>query len=120
MIARVAAEAGAAGDPLAGLVRIGIDELSHRKGQRYLTVAVDHDSGRLVWARPGRDKATMEAFFDELGDDQAARLRLVSADAGSWITEVVDRRAPNAARCMDPFHVVAWAGDALDAVRRQT
>ena len=120
IIARVVDERGADRDPLAGLVRIGIDEISHRKGQRYLTVVVDHDTGRLVWAKPGRDEATVEAFFDALGDDRAAALRLISTDAGSWITNVVDRRAPHAIRCMDPFHVVAWVTDALDEVRRQT
>lgn len=120
IIARVVAERGAGSDPLAGLTRIGIDEISHRKGQRYLTVVVDHDSGRLVWARPGRDKKTVEAFFDALGDDRCARIRLVSADAAGWIGDVVADRCPNAVRCMDPFHVVAWATDALDEVRRQT
>jgi transposase len=119
IITRVVAERGAVRDPLDGLVRIGIDEISHRKGQRYLTVVVDHDSGRLVWAKAGRDEATVEAFFDDLGAERAAAIRLVSADAGSWITNVVDRRAPNAIRCMDPFHVVAWVTDALDEVRRE-
>ena len=33
---------------------------------------VDHDTGRLVWAAPGRDKATLEAFFDALGPERAA------------------------------------------------
>jgi transposase len=61
---RVAAEAAREVDLLAGLRRIGIDEISHRKGQRYLTVVVDHDTGRLIWAAPGRDKATVEAFFE--------------------------------------------------------
>lgn len=120
IIARVVAERGAQFDPLEGLRRIGIDEISHRKGQRYLTVVVDHDSGRLVWARAGRDEKTVEAFFDALGADRSAAIRLVSCDAGSWITGVVKRRAPNASRCMDPFHVVAWATDALDEVRRET
>jgi transposase len=119
IITRVVAERGAARDPLDGLRRIGIDEVSHRKGQRYLTVVVDHDSGRLVWAKAGRDEATVEAFFDDLGADRAAAIRLVSTDAGSWITNVVDRRAPNAIRCMDPFHVVQWVTDALDEVRRE-
>ena len=45
------------GDPLEGLTRIGIDELSFRKGQRYITVVVDHDSGRLVWAARGPRQA---------------------------------------------------------------
>lgn len=35
-----------------------------------------------------------------------------------WIADVVRKRCPNAVRCADPFHVVGWATDALDAVRR--
>ena len=52
---RVAAEATREVDVLDGLRRIGIDEINHRKGrQRYLTVVVDHHSGRLVRDAPGR------------------------------------------------------------------
>ena len=63
MVTRVAEEAGQDIDRLEGLRRIGIDELSHRKGHRYLTVVVDHDTGRLVWAAPGHDEATLERFL---------------------------------------------------------
>jgi transposase len=62
--ARVAAEHATQIDLLDGLRRIGIDEISYKKGQRYLTVVVDHDSGRLVWAAPGANEATLERFFD--------------------------------------------------------
>ncbi len=105
-------------DPLDRLRRIGIDEISHRKGQRYITVVVDHDSGRLVWAAPGRDKATVCAFFDALGPGRTAAIEVVTADAASWIRSAVEERCPQATLCMDPFHVVAWATKALDQVRR--
>ena len=105
-------------DPLDRLRRIGIDEISHRKGQRYITVVVDHDSGRLVWAAPGRDKATVRAFFDALGPERTAAIEVVTADAAPWIRSVVQERCPKATLCMDPFHVVAWATEALDQVRR--
>jgi transposase len=91
-----------------------------RKGHRYLTVVVDHDSGRLVWAAPGRDEQTLERFFDTLGEDRAAKLTHLSADAAAWISNVAARRCPQAVLCLDPFHVVKWATDALDQVRRQT
>ena len=118
IIARVVAERGAGVDVLNGLRRIGIDEISHLKGQNYLTVVVDRDSGRLVWVKAGRSKKTMEAFFDALGPERCAQIRLVSADAADWIGDVVAQRCPAAVRCMDPFHVVAWATKALDEVRR--
>jgi transposase len=116
---RVAQEAGREVDLLAGLERIGIDEISHRKGHRYLTVVVDHDTGRLVWAAPGRDKATVGAFFDALGEKRAKQLKLVSCDMAGWIEAVLAKRCPKAKRCVDPFHVVALATEALDKVRRE-
>jgi transposase len=116
---RVAAEAGADRDLLAGLRRIGIDEISHRKGHRYLTVVVDHDTGRLVWAAPGQDRKTIERFLDQLGEERCRQLELVSCDMASWITLPVSERCPNAEVCLDPFHVVKLATDALDVVRRE-
>jgi transposase len=105
-------------DLFAGLRRIGIDEISYKKRHKYLTIVVDHDSGRLVWAAAGRDKNTLHAFFDALGAERAAKITHVSADGAEWIDSVVAERCPNAVRCMDPFHVVKWATDALDVVRR--
>ncbi len=106
------------GDRLDGLGRLGFDEISVRKGQRYLTVVVDHDSGRLVWAAPGRDRKTVEKFLDLLGKDRCERIELVSCDMASWITGPVSERCPGAVVCLDPFHIVKLATDALDEIRR--
>jgi transposase len=118
IVERVVADAeAAAGDRLAGLRRIGIDEVSYRRGHRYLTVVVDHDTRRVLWAAPGRDKATLLRFFDLLGPQRCAQIGLVSADGAEWIFSAVAERCPTAQICLDPFHVVAWAAKALDAVR---
>jgi transposase len=117
--ARVAAEAAREVDLLAGLRRIGIDEISHRSGQRYLTVVVDHDSGRLVWAAAGRDRKTVEAFLDALGEERCNQIELVSADMAAWIAGPIRERCPNAELCLDPFHIVQLATDALDEIRRE-
>ena len=118
IVTRVVAAAEAGRDPFAHLERIGIDEISYRKGQKYITVVVDHDSGRLIWAAPGRDEATLHRFFDAVGEQRSKRLRRVRRDGGSWIVNVLDQRCPQAIQCTDPFHVVKWATDALDEVRR--
>jgi transposase len=115
---RVAAEAQREIDLLAGLRRIGVDEISHRVGQRYLTVVVDHDTGRLVWAAAGRDRKTVESFLDALGQERCKQIELVSCDMAAWIAGPIAERLPNAARCVDPFHVIQLATDALDEVRR--
>jgi transposase len=114
IIDRVVADGRAAHDPFDGLTRIGIDEISYKKGHRYLTIVVDHDSGRLVWAAVGRDKKTLNGFFDLLGEERSGRISLVSADGAGWIATVVAERATNATLCIDAFHVVQWATDALD------
>jgi transposase len=119
VIERVAAEAMREVDLLDGLRRIGIDEISHRKGQRYLTVVVDHHTGRLVWAASGRDRKTVLAFFDALGEQRCKQIELVSADMAAWISGPIAERVPDAIRCVDPFHVVMLATEALDDVRRE-
>ena len=122
IITRVWADTAAGIDAFAGLTRIGIDEISYKRGHKYLTVVVDHDSGRLVWAHPGRDRATVRAFFDALeasGAGRCAQITHVTADGAPWIADVVRDRCPTAIRCADPFHVVGWATDALEAVRRE-
>lgn len=82
IVTRVVADARGSRDMLDGLVRIEIDELAHRKGQRYI---------------------------DTLGEDRVRRLTHVSADGAEWIHNPVRRRAPQAVICLDAFHVVAWA-----------
>jgi len=119
IVSRVVADGRALRDPFDGLVRIGIDEISYKRGHKYLTVVVDHDSGRLVWAAPGRDKETLTKFFELLGPERSVKIRLVSADAAEWIATVVAEHCPQATLCADPFHMVAWATTALDEVRRQ-
>jgi transposase len=119
IVERVCASQLAVTDPLDGLRRIGIDEISYKKGHKYLVVVVDHATGRLVWAAPGRDTATVTRFFDALGPERAARLTHVSADGAGWIAAAVAVSAPGAVLCCDPFHVVSWATGALDEVRRE-
>lgn len=118
IVSRVCADVDAVTDRFEGLRRIGIDEISYKKGHKYLTVVVDHDTGRLVWAQPGQDMATLAKFFDALGVERSRLITHVSADGAAWIAKVVDTRCHQAVLCADPFHVVAWATQALDEVRR--
>jgi transposase len=92
---------------LEGLYRIGVDEVSYRKGHRYLTVVADHDrAGAVVWAKEGKDAATLNAFDDELGEARCAQLEAVSMDMGEAFRKATDAKAGAARQCVDPFHVV--------------
>jgi transposase len=120
MVTRVAADMRAGDDGLDGLRRIGMDEISYRRGHRYLFVVVDHDQRRLVWAADKANQASVHAFFDALGPERTAQLTHLSADGAKWLAEVIAVRAPKVVVCADSFHVVRWAMDALDEVRRHT
>ena len=102
---------------LSGLVAIGVDEISYRKGQRYLTCVADHASGAIIWARPGRNAATLAAFFDCLGDRKHS-IRAVSIDMSAGYETAIKAAVPDAEICFDPFHVVKLANEAINQVRR--
>lgn len=106
---------------LDGLFRVGVDEISWRKHHKYLTLVVDHDRAKVVWGGEGRDAATLDAFFDELGPVRSTLIEAVSLDLGPAYLKSVraEGHAPQAIVCADVFHLVKLVGDALDEVRRQ-
>lgn len=103
---------------LNGLVNIGIDETSYRKGHRYITIVVNHDTNTVVWAADGHGKSVLEQFYKSLSDEQLSSIRTVTGDGARWITDCVNEFTPACDRCIDPFHVTEWAMDALDKVRK--
>ncbi|MCA1701424.1 MAG: ISL3 family transposase, partial [Actinobacteria bacterium] len=102
---------------LQGLVQIGVDEIAYRRGQRYLTTVCDHRTGAIVWMRPGRNAATLQAFFGELGERKRS-IRAVSIDMSGGYAKAVGEGLPGAEVCIDPFHVCQLAARAVDDVRR--
>lgn len=106
-------------DRLQGLMMIGCDEISYRRGQRYLTQVCDHQTGAIVWAKPGRNAATLQDFFDELGPDGRASIKAVSIDMNGSYEKAISDSVPDAQICFDPFHVVQLAQRAVDDVRRR-
>ena len=105
-------------DRLQRLFQVGVDEVSWRKGHSYLTLVSNHGTGKFVWGRAGKDAATLDRFFDDLGD-RAEAIQAVSMDMSPAFRKSVTTHAGNAVICYDPFHVVALATAALDKVRRQ-
>ena len=102
------------------LRRIGIDEVSFRRGHRYLTLVVDHDTGRIVWASEGaRAKQSLDGFLAALGSERASRIEAISIDMAPGYYQALSERLPGAALCIDPFHVVRLANHALNLVRRR-
>ena len=90
---------------LDNLFRIGVDEISYRKGHRYLTVVADHDrAGAVVWVGEGRDgasgkdAATLGRFYEQLGPTRCEQLEAVSLDLGGAYAKATRQHAPRRSR----------------------
>ena len=103
---------------LDGLVQIGCDEVSYGAEHKFLTCVADHQQGRIVWAAPGRNATTLQAFFDGLTDEQKASIKAVSIDMSAGYEKAIRNAVPDAEVCFDPFHVVQLGSRATDQVRR--
>ena len=97
-------------DPFWGLRRIGIDEISYKRRHRYLTVVVDHDSGRLVWAAVGRDKKTLRGFFDLSAKSAVPRSPSSPRTGRSGSRTSSRERCVNATLCIDPLRGIPRNG----------
>jgi transposase len=117
IIQRVVARRGPR-DLLDGLTHIGVDELSYRRHHEYITVVVDHGTGRVVWAARGKNADTLRAFFAELGPERCGELEAVTIDMSAAYIAAVTEASPKAKVIFDKFHVQRLAHDALDQVRR--
>jgi transposase len=115
----VARDHAAGGDRLDGLRLIGVDELSYRRHHEYVTVVVDHERRRIVWAARGKSAATLKDFFEELGPERCAKLEAVTIDLSAAYIKAVNEACPTATLIFDRFHVQRLVHDALDETRRE-
>jgi transposase len=118
IIARVVAEKLPC-DRLDGLALIGVDEVSYGADHKFLTSVLNHESGAIVWATEGRNAASLQAFFDQLTDEQKASIRAVSIDMSAGYEKAIRASIPDAEIAFDPFHVVKLGSEATDKVRRE-
>jgi transposase len=107
------------GSLLSDLHFIGVDEISYGRPKKFLTVIVDHERGRVVWAAEGKSSDTLGRFFDELGTERCAGIEVVTMDMSAAYIKGVAERVPGAEIVFDRFHVVRLVLDALDEVRRE-
>lgn len=58
----------------------------------------------MVWAAKDKSAATLEQFYDELGEAGCEQLQAVSMDLGAVFKKATDAKAPQARQCVDPFY----------------
>lgn len=99
---------------------IGIDEVSRRKGQVYLTVVYDLERRVLLWVGDDRTEEAVRTFFtEEMGRRRCQTLRVVCMDMWAPYAHLVREYATNAELLFDRFHIVRHLNEAVDAVRRE-
>ena len=116
---RMAVDWGLAHRDLTNIEAIGVDELSRRRGQRYLTLVyqIDGHCKRLLWVGRERKAATLESFFDWFGAARSAALYFVCSDMWKPYLKVVAERAQQAVQVLDRFHIMSHFSQAIDEVR---
>jgi transposase len=98
---------------------IGIDEVSRRKGQVYLTVVYDLERRVLLWVGDERTEEAVRAFFtEEMGTRRCRTLQVVCMDMWAAYANLVREHAPSAQILFDRFHIVKHLNEAVDGVRR--
>jgi len=97
---------------------IAIDEFAIRKGQRYMTVVLDLETGQILWAAQGRDAGALIPFFRRLRR-AGAHLQAVALDMWPAYLLAVKTVFPRVSIVHDPFHIVALVNRAIDDTRRQ-
>jgi len=98
---------------------IGIDEVSRRKGQVYLTVVYDLERRVVLWVGEGRTEEAVRKFFtEEMGRRRCTTLQVVCMDMWAAYANLVSQYAPQAQILFDRFHIVKHLSEAVDEVRR--
>lgn len=98
---------------------IGIDEVSRRKGQVYLTVVYDLERRVLLWVGDDRTEEAVRPFFTrEMGKRRCQTLQVVCMDMWAAYAKLVRDHAVNAQILFNRFHIVKHLNEAVDAARR--
>jgi transposase len=111
---------GRARADFSAVTRVACDETAARRGHDYITLFVDLDRARVLFATEGKDAGTVAAFaadFAAHGGDPGAVAEVCIDMSPAFIKGTADH-LPNAAVTFDKFHAVKIINDAVDRVRR--
>ncbi len=107
------------GKPALQQVRyLGIDEIHLGRKNRFYTIVIDLEDGRILWAKPGRGQAALCGFWRRLRLAKA-RIKAVATDMSAAYWSAVLEHLPEAALVFDKFHVIKLMNERLDDLRRQ-
>ncbi len=99
------------------LKQIAIDEISVRKGHKYVTLVLDLKTGAVVFVGEGKRADSLTPFWERL-KRSGARIEAVAMDMGPAYIEAVMDNLPGVPIVFDKFHVVKLMNEKLTEIRR--
>jgi transposase len=109
-----------AGHKIRGIKELGIDEISYKKGQKYLTVVYDLARRHVVWVGKGKGRETIDRFFAEhMSPGQRARVQVACCDMSATYMGAIEDHLPGALLVLDRFHIAKALNEAVDEVRKE-
>lgn len=106
---------------LSGVSQVGLDETSRSKGHKYVTVFMDLEQRRIVFATEGKGAETLASFKTDLEEHGgcAETVREFSLDMSPAFQSGIQKEFPHAQMTFDPFHLMKMMNEAVDEVRRE-
>ncbi len=102
-----------------GVRLLVIDEIAIRKGHRYVTVALDHDSGRIIWMGEGRSEETLDSFFTAMPEEVRKGIVAVASDMWKPYLKAIKKWCPGTKVVFDLFHLVKDFNQVIDKIRNE-
>ena len=103
---------------LKGVRRIAIDEISVRKGHRYLSVVLDLDSGKVLYVGDGKGAEALKPFWSRVKRCKQCKIRSVAIDMSPAYISAVSGNLPDSRIVFDRFHIVKLCNEMLTKLRR--
>jgi len=110
-----------AGADYSSVRRVGVDETSCRRGQDYISVFVDLDARRVLFACRGRAASSVEMFKKDLIEHGGSpeRIEAFSCDMGPAFISGIGEHFPDSAVVLDKFHLVKMLSGAVERTRKE-
>lgn len=96
---------------------LAIDEVYLGRLHKFITLAIDWESGRVLHVAKGRGEKALVPFFRKLRRAKA-RIKAVATDLSAAYAVAVIKNLPKALLVADRFHVIKLMNERIDQLRR--
>ena len=104
---------------LTGITKLAIDEILFKHGHKYVTIVINYDNGKIIYAELGKHAGALKNFYEQLTPEGCAKIEAVSMDMSQAYISSVEKNLPNAKIIFDHFHVIKLLNTHLSNLRTE-